>query len=138
MSKEHATPTNPEEIAHSKAAILAQWQRLPSEAQVAVLAEQLKAIADSEAAASLREALRIGEAKPDPLHEIYPITGVSRADLQERLHYSAQDIQELADQDMREIAGKLEDGYVELELWNHVGIVTDEVLAQKRRLSAQP
>ena len=69
---------------------------------------------------------------------IFPVTGVSRADLQARLHYSDETLEELDDQAMREIAGKLEDAYVELGFWAHLDIVAGEVLASKRRLSDQP
>ena len=136
MGKEHAS-ADPEGVEQIKGAILDQWRRLPPDEQAAVMAEQLQSILDSEAGAPLREALETEAGEPDPLNRIFPITGVSRADLLERLHFSQQDIWQLEDQDMREIAGRLEDHYVELSFWGDLDYVAREVLTRKRRLSAQ-
>lgn len=120
MSKEHIQPlADPDPSLREQ--IVAQFQQLPDEAQATVL------IALSQTA----------EAEPDQLTKVFSVTGVSRADLQERLHYSDEALADLDDPAMREIAGKLEDAYVELGFWEHLEIVASEVLAQKRRLSAK-
>jgi len=137
MDKDHL-PTGPEAVEHIKAAILDHWQRLPQEAQAVVLAEQLQIALDSEAGAPLREVLQRAETQTGPLHQVFPITGVSRADLLERLHFHEQEVLELEDRDMGEIAGRLKDHYLELSFWDDLDFVTRHVLERKRRIPRQP
>lgn len=130
-------PPSPEEVEHRKALILNQWQHLPPEDQIAVLSEQLRVVFESDAGAGLLEALQTEETKPDPFNQIFPITGVSRADLQERLQFSQRDILFLEDQDMQEIARRLEEHYVEVSFWGDLEFVARHVLEHKRQSSTQ-
>ena len=118
-----------------KAAMLEGWQHLSPEDQAAMIVEQLRGMFQTEGSSGLPEALRSAQLEPDPLLEVFPVTGVSRADLKERLQYSDEMLQELDDAAMREIAGKLEDAYVEHDFWDHLEIAADAVLAGKHRLS---
>ncbi|MBZ0304416.1 MAG: hypothetical protein K8J31_32065 [Anaerolineae bacterium] len=79
----------------------------------------------------------LAEDEPNRLHALFPVMGISRADLKARLHYEDATLEELDDTAMREIAGKLEEAYVELGFWEHLDIVAEEVLACKRRINTK-
>lgn len=68
---------------------------------------------------------------------IYPVTGFSRADLQKQLRFRKEEIEQLEAADMREIAGRLEDHYVELSFWSDLDYTARHVLERKRKLAGR-
>lgn len=66
----------------------------------------------------------------EKLYKAFPITSVSRADLQE--NYTPEQIDSLDDSDMERIASKMADAYLDQVYWVDLEIITDDVLADKK------
>lgn len=66
----------------------------------------------------------------DKLYKSFPITSVCRADLQD--HYTQEQIDSLDDDDMREIAEKMQEAYTENVFWIDLEIIVENILSDKK------
>lgn len=67
----------------------------------------------------------------ETLHKPFPITSVCRADL--KAFFSEEQIAQLDDGDMVDIAGKMADAYCEIVFWIDLEIIAQDVLEEKAR-----
>jgi hypothetical protein len=64
----------------------------------------------------------------EKFYKTFPITSICRADLQEALKMSEEDVLRIDDVDMEEIAEKMADAYCDNVFWIDLPIVAESVL----------
>ena len=122
---------NPQELEQLKTEILDRWRQLPSDEAAAVMVEQLRDVLGSKLGDPLRRELVIEEDnETDPLEKVFPLTGVSRADLK-RVYFSQEQVEQLSDGDMEAIARIMEDAYVDTSFWGDLEYAAGKFLEEK-------
>ena len=123
----------PDKYVRLREDILEQWHRLPPDEQAAVLVEQLRDVLASDGGEPVRlelESGRLEQPEADPRLKPFKVTSVSRADLEE--HFSPEEIAQLDDSDMKRLADKLEDWYVNYGFWDDLQLATRSILESKQ------
>ena len=128
---EHEPVTSPDEVQQLKESILDKWRLLPPDEKVAVMVEQLRDVLGSKLGEPLRQELAVEkDNETDPLEKVFPLTGVSRADLK-RVGFSQEQVEQFSDGDMEAIARMMEDAYVEASFWGDLEYAAGKFLEEK-------
>jgi hypothetical protein len=81
----------------------------------------------------LKEAMALRWPKQtDTGESLFPITAVSRDDLKQ-VNFSDEEAAQLTDEDMRKIAEKMEDHYVNDWFWDDLKYFAEDILEKKQR-----
>ncbi len=121
---------DPTELLALKTTLQGIWEQLPPEHQATMALVLLKSVAASGYGSWLQEALHVtwtGETHTPDL--AFPITSISRADLKRIL--TENEIARLSDADLRQIAQRMEDLYVDEMFWGDLQSVTRDILVNK-------
>ena len=131
LMSEREPVTSPDEVQQLKESILDKWRLLPPDEKAAVMVEQLRDVLSSKLGEPLHQELALEEeSETDPLEKVFPLTGVSRADLK-RVHFGQEQVEQFSDGDMEAIARKMEDAYVEASFWGDLEYATGKLLEEK-------
>ena len=123
---------DPEAILGLKDKLLGLWAQLPPEYQATMALVLLQTVMESEWGPWMREALELGGAvETDPMHKPFAITSVCRADL--KRCFSAEEIAQFDDGDMKRLADKMGDWYVDQSFWTDLELAGRRILADKSR-----
>ena len=129
---EHEPVTSPDEVQQLKESILDKWRLLPPDEKAAVMVEQLRDVLGSKLGEPLRQELALEEeSETDPLEKVFPLTGVSRADLK-RASFSQEQVEQFTDGEMEAIARIMEDAYVEASFWGDLEYAAGKVSQESR------
>ena len=132
MSEHSTPPLDPEQVLKLKESILDKWQRLPPEEQATIMVEQLREVLESDLGEPLRRELALDEAREtDPRYRPFLITSVCRADLEE--HFSPDEIAQFDDADMKRLADKMGDWYVDQSFWTDLELAGQRILDQVKQ-----
>ena len=124
--------TSPDEVQQLKESILDKWRLLPPDEKADVMVEQLRDVLGRTLGEPLHQELALEEDNgTDPLEKVFPLTGVSRADLK-RVGFSQEQIEQLSDEDMQAIARIMEDAYVEASFWDDLEYAAGKVSQESR------
>ncbi len=124
-------PLLPTEILALKGEIFDRFQQLPAEHQASLTLALLNGLKQGEWGEWLRGAIEISwPQQAEPEEKLFPITGISREDLQQ-VHFSEDQIAQLTDEDMGKIAESMADHYVNDLFWDELKFHTQEVLDDK-------
>ncbi len=128
---EHPQPiADPAELLALKATLQDIWEQLPPEHQATMALVLLQSVAASAYGAWLYDAMqRTWEGKTHTPDLAVPIASISRADLKRVL--TAAEIARLSDADLRLIAEKMEDLYVDDMFWGDLQSVSRDILVSK-------
>jgi len=129
MSEEQRKQT-PEELLQAKDRMLEQWRLLPAEHQATMLLVLFQEVMNREMAGRAVNAL-FSLYFQDQERGKSVIPGVSRAHLME-LSISNEDLASLTDNDLTEIARRMQTHYEQDWFWDELEFHTEQVLREKR------
>ena len=128
---------HPEAIQAQQELIFKLWEQIPAEQQASLALMLVQAVQMGEWGPWLQDALDIQpqdepeQPEADPRLTAFEITSVSRADLEQ--HFSAKEIAQFEDADMRELADKMSDWYVNQSFWTDMQLAAHRILDEKKR-----
>jgi hypothetical protein len=136
MSAERASKlaykaSDPEVITKQKETILTEWQKLPVSEQKEFILDLLDELMRSSYRTEFREAIDIRwPVKPGSLHTTFALVSLDYGDLK-RAHLDDEEISQLNDDDLVEIAGAVRNHFVHNVFWDEVEYVAREMLEQR-------
>jgi hypothetical protein len=131
MTEQQRPTPNPQELLQIKDELITRFQQLPAQHQATMALLLVKQVMEGEWGHWMREAIKLRWPEAtEPLQQAFPITSVSRADLKET-DFTNEEIGQLTDEDMTQIARIMEDDYVETLFWDDLADAIRQVLAEK-------
>lgn len=116
-----------------KDALLERWQQLPTEHQATMALVLLNTVMEGEWGEWMKEAIALRyPSDTDTADKSFPITRLSREDLKE-VGLEDEEIARLTDEDLKDIARKMGDHYVNDWFWDELEFHAREVLDKKQR-----
>jgi hypothetical protein len=124
---------NTEHILKLKDEMLECWQQLPAEHQATMGLVFINTVMEGEWGAWLTEALKLSLQLEDITPErLFPITGIRREDLTQ-VHFTADEIAQLTDEDLQKVAQTMEKHYMNDVFWDDLRHIAGEVLEKKQQ-----
>ncbi len=120
MTNQEKGQSDPEHILKLKDEVLERLGQLPAEHQATIALVTINAVMAGEWGQWLKEAIALRHPPEAATSErLFPITALSREDLKQA-HFSDEEIAQLTDNDLQDIARKMEDHFVDDVFWDEL------------------